>query len=246
MKSLRQVQAALGDWKSDAPAGPQRDSHTKRGIPAARSIYLVDHPGAAQSVIRALQTTIPRQHPDYFGLLVLNSAFGGQFTARLNQNLRQDKGYSYGYHSLILWHQGPSLLFAGGSVQTAVTQESVTETLREFNDVHGARPLNKEEVDSAKAGILQSYPSSFERPGQVINHLLQMVLFDLPNDYFQTVKRSIEQVSLEDVHRIGSELIKPDRLSVLVVGDRKEVEPGLRRLELPLVLLDDNGVAVET
>ena len=97
----------------------------RMGKPDSAAIYLVDHPGAAQSVIRALHTTIPRQHPDYFGLLLLNSAFGGQFTARLNRNLRQEKGYSYGYHSLIQWHQGPSLLAAGGSVQTAVTQESV-------------------------------------------------------------------------------------------------------------------------
>ena len=241
---VTQVQAALGDWKVDTPAGKHRVA-TQGGKADSPTIYLVDHPGAAQSVIRALHTTIPRQHSDYFGLLLLNSAFGGQFTARLNQNLRQEKGYSYGYHSLIQWHQGPSLLYAGGSVQTAVTQESVAETLREFNDVHGGRPLNQQELDSAKAGILQGYPSSFERPGQVINHLLQMVLFDLPNGYFKTVKHKIEEVSLEDVHRIGAELIRPDRLSVLVVGDRKEVEPGLRRLDLPLVLLDGDGVPVE-
>ena len=242
---VTQVQEALGDWKAQAPVG-QHPEFTQDGYPSSATIFLVDHPGAAQSVIRALHTTIPRHHPDYFGLLLLNSAFGGQFTARLNRNLRQEKGYSYGYHSLIQWHQGPSLLFAGGSVQTAVTQESVAETLREFNDVHGVRPLDQEELDSAKAGILQGYPASFERPGQVISHLLQMVLFDLPNDYFKTVKHNIEEVTLEDVNRIGAELIRPDRLSVLVVGDRQAVEPGLRRLELPLVLLDDDGVPVKT
>ena len=242
---VAQVQGSLGDWEAPKPVSGHRQS-APDGNPGNATIYLVDHPGAAQSVIRALHTTIPRQHPDYFGLLVLNSAFGGQFTARLNKNLRQDKGYSYGYNSLIQWHLGPSLLYAGGSVQTAVTQESVAETLREFNDVHGDRPLDQEELDSAKAGILQGYPASFERPGQLIGHLLQMVLFDLPNDYFKTVKHKIEEVSLEDVHRIGAELIRPDRLSVLVVGDREAVEPGLRGLDLPLVLLDDEGVPLET
>ena len=241
---VMQVQAALGDWNADGPDGRHHE-YTQDSNSSSAAIYLVDHPGAAQSVIRALHTTIPRQHPDYFGLLLLNSAFGGQFTARLNRNLRQEKGYSYGYNSNVLWHQGPSLLFAGGSVQTAVTQESVAETLREFNDVHGDRPLTQQELDSAKAGILQGYPASFERPAQLINHLLQMVLFDLPNDYFKTVKHRIEEVTLEDVHRIGAELIRPDRLSVLVVGDRKEVEPGLRRLDLPLVVLDDEGVLLE-
>jgi zinc protease len=242
---VTQVQAALGDWKADGPVG-KHSEYKQNGKPGAAAIYLVDHPGAAQSVIRALHTTIPRQHSDYFGLLLLNSAFGGQFTARLNQNLRQDKGYSYGYHSLVMWHQGPSLLFAGGSVQTAVTQESVAETLREFDDIHGGRPLTQEELDAAKAGVLQGYPASFERPAQLINHLLQMALFGLPNDYFETVKRNIEEVSLQDVHRIGAELIQPDRLSVLVVGDRKAIEPGLRRLDLPLTLLDHEGAPVAT
>ena len=242
---VTQVKASLGDWEADGLAGRHGEA-TQDGKAASASIYLVDHPGAAQSVIRALQTTVPRQHPDYFGLLLLNSAFGGQFTARLNLNLRQEKGYSYGYHSVIQWHQGPSLLFAGGSVQTAVTQESVAETLREFNDIHGVRPLDQQELDSAKAGILQGYPASFERPGQVIGHLLQLVLFNLPNDYFETMKQKIEQVSLEDVHRIGAELIRPDRLSVLVVGDRQAIEPGLRSLDLPLVLLDNDGVPVKT
>ena len=240
---MTQVQAALGDWNDNTTVSGRGDT-APNGKADSAAIYLVDHPGAAQSVIRALHTTIPRQHPDYFGLLLLNSAFGGQFTARLNRNLRQEKGYSYGYHSLIQWHQGPSLLAAGGSVQTAVTQESVAETLREFNDVHGGRPLTQEELDIAKAGILQGYPASFERPGQVISHLLQVVLFDLPNDYFKTVKPKIEEVSLEDVHRIGAERILPDRLSVLVVGDRKEVESGLRHLDLPLVLLNNDGDTV--
>ena len=240
---VTQVQAALGDWDDNTTVSGRGET-APDGKAGSAAIYLVDHPGAAQSVIRALHTTIPRQHSDYFGLLLLNSAFGGQFTARLNRNLRQEKGYSYGYHSLIQWHQGPSLLAAGGSVQTAVTQESVAETLREFNDVHGGRPLTQEELDLAKAGILQGYPASFERPGQVISHLLQVVLFDLPNDYFQTVKPKIDEVSLEDVHRIGAERIRPDRLSVLVVGDRKEVESGLRHLDLPLVLLNNDGDTV--
>ena len=240
-----QVQACLGDWEAEAPADKPGEA-VQAGNPGGGSVYLVDHPGAAQSVIRALHTTIPRQDPDYFALLVLNSAFGGQFTARLNQNLRQNKGYSYGYHSFIQWHRGPSLLVAGGSVQTAVTLESVTETLGEFNDIHGGRPLTRRELESAKAGILQGYPASFERPGQVLNHLLQMALFDLPNDYFKTVKQRIEGVSLEDVHRIGAELIKPDRLSVLVVGDRSAVEEGLNGLDLPLALLDAKGTPVTT
>ena len=145
---------------------------------------------------------------------------------------------------MIQWHQGPSLLYAGGSVQTAVTKESVEETLREFRDVHSDRPIDSEELEAAKAGILQGYPASFERPGQVMNHLLQLVLFDLPDDYFQPLKPNVAGVSLADVHRIGADRIQPERLSILVVGDRETIEPGLRELGLPLVLLNGDGVLV--
>ena len=237
------VQAVLGDWQAGEAGGGNKQA-AQNGAPDAATLYLVDHPGAAQSVIRTLQPTIPRRHPDYFGLLVLNSAFGGQFTARLNRNLREEKGYTYGYHSGIQWHGGPSLLAAGGSVQTAVTLEAAAETLKEFRDIHGDRPLEQHELDDTKEGILRGYPASFERPGQIVSHLLQMALFDLPNDYFSTVKGNIEAVSLDGVRRIGAELVQPDRLSVLVVGDRNEVESRLRGLDLPLVLLDVDGAII--
>ena len=242
----RQAQEILGHWTAQPDMEARADQASSRnGLPEAQPrdsvIYLVDKPGAAQSVIRTVQTTIPRRHPDYLALLLLNYSFGGQFSARLNQNLRQDKGYSYGYNSGVQWQQAPSLFHAGGSVQTAVTKESLAETLREFQDIHSARPVTKDELDAAKAGILQGYPASFERPSQVISHLLQMTLFDLPNNYFTTVRPNVEAVALEDVHRAGAEHVRPGGLSVLVVGDRQKVEPGLRELDLPLVLLDENG-----
>jgi zinc protease len=202
---------------------------------------LVDRPGAPQSVIRAMHTTIPRRHPDYFGLTMANYAFGGQFSARLNQNLRQDKGYSYGYQSHIQWHQSLSLMLAGGSVQTEATKESVIETLKEFNEVRGDRPITQDELDGAKEGVLRGYPASFERPSAVLGQLLQMVQFGLPDNYFHTVRSSIEALTLADVHRIVEEWIRPDQLKILVVGDRQEVELGLKELEIPIVYLDVYG-----
>ncbi len=234
------AEAALGDWRAESgvDAPPVPASNGKAGD---ATIYLVDRPGAAQSVIRVLQTTIPRHHSDYLGFVLLNSAFGGQFEARLNLNLRQEKGYSYGYHSYVQWHRGPSLLLAGGSVHTAVTKESVAETLREFNDLHSDRPISQKELEEARAGMLRAYPASFERPGQVLGHLVQLTLYDLPDDYFRTVRSRVEAVSLAEVQRIGAERIFPEQLKVLVVGDRQAVEPGLRELGLPVVLLDDDG-----
>ena len=204
-------------------------------------IYLVDRPGAPQSVIRAMHTTIPRRHPDYLGLTIANYAFGGQFSARLNQNLRQDKGYSYGYQSHIQWHRSLSLMLAGGSVQTETTKESVIETLKEFNEVRSDRPISQEELDGARDGVLRGYPASFERPGAVLSQLLQLVQFDLPDTYFHTVRPAIEALTLPDIHRIAEEWIRPDLLKILIVGDRQEVELGLKELEIPIVYLDVDG-----
>ena len=236
----QQAQDLFGDWSGEGSYVPQEAINTNGTMPST-TIYLVDQPGAAQSVIRALQPTIPRKHPDYFGLTLVNYVFGGQFSARLNQNLRQDKGYSYGYQSSVHWYQGTSLVSAGGSVQTEVTKESVQETLKEFQEIRGGRPITEEELDAAKAGILQGYPASFERSGMVLNHLIQLLVFDLPDDYFQSVGPGITAVSLEDAHRVAAERIKDDSLQLLVVGDREKIEVGLRELGLPVVLMNADG-----
>ena len=214
---------------------------TATPVEGATTIYLVDRPGAPQSVIRAVQPLVPRLHPDYFALLLANYSFGGQFSARLNQNLRQDKGYSYGYMSSIQWHRRPSLLVAGGSVQSNATGESVYETLKEFREVHSERPITAEELSNAKDGVLRAYPASFERPASVLGQLAAMEQFGLPDEYFRGVRPAIEAITLDDIHRVSREHIQPDGLKVLVVGDRASVEAPLSDLALPLVHLTEDG-----
>jgi zinc protease len=170
----------------------------------------------------------------------LNYLFGGQFTARLNQNLRQDKGYSYGYRSSVQWYGQSSLLLAGGGVQTAVTREAVVETLKEFADIRGDRPVGEEEFLAAKSSLLRQYPSSFETCGQVLQQLTQMALFNLPDDYCQTVSSNVEAVSMADVQRVARERVEAQPM-VLVVGDRASVEPGLSTLGLSMGLVDHNA-----
>lgn len=127
-------------------------------------------------------------------------------------------------------------------MQTEVTKESVVETLKEFNEVRGERPISQEELDNAKSSVLRSFPANFERPGAIMGQILQMVQFNLPDDYLQTVRASVEAVTLDEVHRITQELVRPDRLKILVVGDRQQIESGLRELDLPTVILDLDGV----
>ena len=234
------AEKSLGAW---IEARPQEDGRRIEDGPRldTTTIYLLDKPGAAQSVIRAGLLGVPRDHADYFPLIVLDHLFGGQFTARLNMNLRQDKGYSYGYRSWIDWHRGSSLLMAGGSVETAVTAPAVTETLREFEAIGGGLPVTQEEFQAAKAALLRHFPATFETPWQVLGSLGPMIQFGLPDDYLATYPANVESVSLADVRRVADERVDHHRLTVLVVGDRSAVEPQLRDLGLPLVTLDSEG-----
>ena len=240
---MRRAATVFGAWA--APSDGAGSSENMDLLAGQATIYLVDRPGAPQSVIRAAHSVVQRSHPDYFALLLANYCFGGQFSARLNQNLRQDKGYSYGYMSSIQWQRKPSLLVAGGSVQSNATGESVYETLKEFREVNSERPITAEELANAKDGLLRAYPASFERPASVLGQLVAIEQFGLPDDYFRSVRPSLEAITLEEVHRVASAHIRPGNLQVLVVGDRASVEAPLSDLGLPLVHLTEDGEITE-
>ena len=150
-------------------------------------------------------------------------------------NLRQDKGYSYGYYSDIDWLTGASALFAGGSVQTAVTKEALVETLKEFADIRGDRAVTPEEMAESKQGIFRSFPSQFETQGQVLQSLGRIVSFRLPDDYFETFIPSLDAVTLEAARDAAERRIRDRELVVLVVGDREAIQPGLEELGHPIV-----------
>ena len=237
---LHKVQAHLGDWdRRDSQPLDEPQDGVRPSSPTA--IYLADKPGAPQSVIRAGHLTISRHDPDYYPLTVVNYVFGGQPSARLFMNLRQDKGYSYGYYSSIDWMTGPSVLFAGGAVETAVTKEAVIETLKEFADIRGRRPVTREEFNAARDGILRGFPSQFETRHHLLHLLSRLAIFGLPDDYFSTFIANLETVTLEDVHRVAAERIDDEHLVILVVGDREAVEPGLKELGLPIFQVDYEG-----
>ena len=237
---LARAEACLGDWNAAglAPCGPA--DHLPAGVDTP-TIYLADKPGAAQSVIRAGHLTVERGHPDYFPLTLLNYVFGGHFAARLNMNLRQDKGYSYGYMSSIEWSTRVSALAAGGAVQTAVTAEAVAETLDEFSGIAGDRPVTEDEFHAARDGYLRALPSQMETHGQLLNQLVGMAVFDLPNDYLSRISDGVREASLDDLRRVAAERVDPRRLKLLVVGDGEVIEPGLRKLGLPIIPVDYDG-----
>ena len=235
------AESLFGGWTARKAPPPGKPAEGELVPPGATTIFLTDKPGAAQSVIRAGLLTVTRLHPDFYALTLLNYIFGGQFSARLNMNLRQSKGYSYGYMSSIDWTRGPSALMAGGAVQTAVTKEAVAETLREFEEIRNGRPVTKDEYEAAMDGILRALPSQFETQAQALQQIVRQVVFGLPEDYYRALPGNLSAVSLDDVQRVAEERLDNGRLKVLVVGDGASIEPGLSELGLPVVAVDQDG-----
>ncbi|MBV9355327.1 MAG: insulinase family protein, partial [Chloroflexi bacterium] len=238
----RQLEATFGSWTAGEPA--RVDAPFAAPPAAPTTIYLVDKPGAAQSIITAGQLSVPRLDAAYLPLVIVNMAFGGQFTSRLNLNLRVDKGYTYGYRSRFDWYVRSSRFVAGGAVQTAVTSAALAETLKEFRDLQGERPLTAEEFETAQQALIRGFPPTFETADQIAGRLLTLVHFGLPDDYYQTQVERLRSVSLADARAAAAEHIRPDQLSVVVVGDRAAIESELRQLDLPVVLLDDDALPV--
>jgi zinc protease len=163
----------------------------------------------------------------------MNSIFGGQFSSRLNLNLREDKGYTYGARTMFDWRvHRPGPFVAMASVQTAVTAPALVEFLKEFQGMVGGRPVTKDELEFNKDYLTRGYPAQFETPGAVASQLETLVQFHLPDDYFNTVVPRISAVTEADVLAVAKKYLDANRLAAIVVGDRGKIESKLR--ELPI------------
>jgi predicted Zn-dependent peptidase len=222
------LERTFGGWKAGTKAAapavpPPSQLETRR-------VYIVDKPGAAQSQIRIGWVGVPRSTPDYFSIMVMNTILGGSFTSRLNQNLREEHGYAYGAGSGFDMRAGPGPFFAAAGVQTDKTAEALREF---FNELNGIRePVPAEELQKAKNNIALGFPSELETTSQIAGHLAQMFVYGLPADYFSTYVPRVQAVTAGDVHRVAQKYIQPDKFAVVVVGDRKAIEAGIKSLDL--------------
>ena len=224
---MPKLERAFANWKrGEVPAvniqlPPMRDKAT---------LYIVDKPGAAQSVLMIGQVGQSRSTPDYFPLIVMNTMLGGQFTSRVNMNLREEKGYTYGARTSFDYRRSAGPFAATAGVQTAVTKESVFEFLKELRGIRGERPVTPAELEFSKQAIIRGFPRTFETPEQMANRLTDVVLYNLPDDYFNNYIARVRAVSVEDINRVANRYLDPSKMAILVVGDRKVIEPGLRSL----------------
>ncbi|MEZ5427705.1 MAG: pitrilysin family protein [Pyrinomonadaceae bacterium] len=235
------LENAFGEWKSGEVQ--EMSVSTPKGRDKAM-IYLVDKPGAAQSVINIGQVGVSRDNPDYFPLQVMNSILGGQFSARVNMNLREDKGYTYGARTGFSFRHGAGPFTASAGVQTAVTKESVIEFMKELNGIRGSIPVTQEELEYNKQSLINRYPRGFETTNQIAGQLSNLVIYGLPDSYFNEYIAKIKAVTLEDVNRVANKYLSPDKMAIIIVGDKKVIEPKLKEIEglgNVIVYLDTEG-----
>jgi len=235
---VAQLEAQFGQWKGATPAPARRPVPEGTQLTAGQ-ITIVDIPGAAQSQIRIGWVGVPRSTPDYFTLEVMNTILGGSFTSRLNQNLREEHQYAYGAGSRFDMRLSPGPFFATAGVQTDKTSEALTEFFNELNGM--LKPIAADELTKAKNYIALSFPGTFETLGDLGSHIEEQVVYSLPDTYFADYVRNIQAVTGAAVQKAASTHIQPKRFAVVVVGDRKTIEPGIRKLNIaPVRVLSVN------
>lgn len=233
------LEAGLATWRAGPAAS--RVAPTPPPPLQATRVFLIDRPGAAQSEVRIGHVGVDRNHPDYFPILLMNSILGGQFSSRINLNLREDKGYTYGASSTFQTGRYPGPFLAGGGVQTAVTRESVIEFMKELEEIRGARPVTAEELEFAKASEIRGEPLSLETNAQIAGRIQQLIIYDLPADYFDDYADRVAAVTLADVNRVAREQLHPERFAIVIVGDRASIESGLATLPYPIEIVTIEG-----
>ncbi|HMD35568.1 MAG TPA: pitrilysin family protein [Vicinamibacterales bacterium] len=230
--------SAFSDWIGEAQAPPAEGGSRPERSP----LTIVPRPAAPQSELRLGHVAVPRDTPDYHALVVGNTILGGQFVSRINLNLREDKGFTYGARTAFEFRRRPGPFVLQVGVQTAATVPAIEESIGELNAIRGPRPVTPEELSLATAALTRGYARNFETAEQISRGAMQLALYDLPDDYFAQFVPSIERVTCADVTRAMAAHLDPARLTTLVVGDLDAIGPELERLALgaPAVLGADS------
>lgn len=224
---LPKLEAAFGKWEAG-----KIPTSTWPGVAQVqkRQVWLVDKPGAEQSEIRIGRIGVPRLTEDYYALVVMNTILGGSFTSRLNQNLRETHGYSYGAYSYFDFRPLPGPFLAAAAVQTSTSDSALVEFMKELNGI--LQPVSDGELTRGKNYVALGFPQDFQSVGQIANQLAELVIYDLPDDYFNNYVQRILAVTKDDVVRVAKKYLDPEKAAVIVVGDRAKIEKGVRALNL--------------
>jgi predicted Zn-dependent peptidase len=220
------LEAAFGKWKPKSV--PTRRLPAAAGAAPATRIFLIDKAEAPQSSIRVGLIGIERTNPDYFPVTVMNLILGGGFY-RLDLNLREKQGWTYGARSTFDSRKTPGPFSAGGEFVAPHSADSVAEILKEISAMRDA-DVTDAELSRAKDQITKSFPARFATRANVAAQLAELAVFGLPDSYVTNYTRKIAAVTKDDVRRVARKYIDPARLTIVVVGDRKTLADPLAKL----------------
>lgn len=204
-------------------------------------LAVVPRPKAPQSELRIGHVAAARNTPDYHALALANAVLGGQFVSRINLNLREDKGFTYGARTSFEFRRRPGPFVLQVSVQTAATASAIHESIDEISAIRGPRPITDAELSFGIAALTRGYARNFETADQISRAVMQLALYDLPDDYYARFVPRVESLTRDDVSRAMMTHVDPERLTTLIVGDLDVIGADLLRLGLgePLVLSAD-------
>jgi predicted Zn-dependent peptidase len=227
---------AFGDWTGDAGGGEPPAT-----VPALTArLNVVPRPGAPQSELRIGQIAAARDTPDYHALVAANMVLGGQFVSRINLNLREDKGVTYGARTAFQFRRRPGPFVLQVSVDSAATARGIAEAIREIADIRGPRPITREELSLGVAALTRGYARNFETADQIARGVVQMALYDLPDDYFAQYVSRVEAVTPAEATAALARYLDPARLVTLVVGDLDRIGSDLERGDLGVPVVVSN------
>jgi len=225
---VKYVEEAFDGWSGTATAdGPVAD----RLIQPPR-LNVVPRSGASQSELRLGHIAVARSTPDYHALLTANTVLGGQFVSRINLNLREDKGLTYGARTSFDFRRLPGPFALHVSVQTTGTARAIAESLSEIEAIRGPRAVTPEELKLGVAALTRGYARNFETAEQVARAVTQLAVYDLPDSYYTDFIPSVERLTVDEVTQAIARHVHPDRLTALVVGDLDVIADDLTELQL--------------
>ncbi len=230
------LEKQFGNWS--APSTPlHRKNISDVDLPFEAAVYLINKPDAPQSLILAGHIAPPQGVENNIAIDTMNNALGGQFTARVNMNLREDKGWAYGAYTFLWDARGQRPWMAYAPVQTDRTVDSINELTREFGDFLGDRPATQDELDRNVKNSVRSLPGQYETATAVLNTLLENNRFGRPDDYAMNLKGKYESLTTGKLHEAATEVMKPDKLTWLIVGDLDKIEKPIRDMGLGEVVV---------
>ena len=210
-------------------------------------VVLVDRQDAPQSQIRIGSIGPSRKISDYYGIELMNAVLGGSFSSRLNLNLREDKGYTYGASTGFAYGREIGYWIGGTAVQTEVTVEALNEFLKEINLIRGSKEITNLELNTAKQNLIRGFSQRFETLGRLVEQAADLFSYDLPLETLSNYPDEIESISLAQTQDAAAKYLQHDQLLIVIVGDLSKFETKLRELNLGQVtVMDAEGTLPKT